>query len=84
MKQDKILTIIVAGFVGIILAVIIYKITFLVINKGSYQVDKVPIISTNFSLPSKQYFNNNSIDPTPLINIGPNNNSNLFSNSSSN
>jgi energy-converting hydrogenase Eha subunit A len=84
MKQDKIMPMIIAGFIGVFLAIIVSKVVFLIVGTGNFQIDTVPIISTQFPLPNKQYFNNKSIDPTPLINIGPNNNSNLFSSSSNN
>ncbi len=84
MKQKEIVSMIVAGFVGIILAIIVSKLIFIAIGSNSQQIDIVPRISTTFPLPNKQYFNNNSIDPTPLINIGPSNNSSIFSKSTTN
>ena len=45
------------------------------------QAAVVDVISPTFPLPSVQYFNSNSIDPTQLIQIGNNNNTNPFAGS---
>lgn len=80
MKQKEILTIILTVVVSIALSVIISNIFFSGQSAKNQQVDVVPPISTNFSLPSKQFFNSKSIDPTQIINIGPSNNQQIFSN----
>lgn len=42
------------------------------------QVDVVQAINSNFTTPDPAYFNSKSIDPTQLITIGQNSNTNPF------
>jgi Flp pilus assembly protein CpaB len=42
----------------------------------------VDVITSDFTLPSSTYFNNNAVDPTQLIQIGDSNNPNPFGGSS--
>jgi len=45
------------------------------------KVEKVDVITAEFNLPDSKYFNNNSVDPTQLIQIGNSNNPNPFNGS---
>jgi hypothetical protein len=78
MKQQDVLYLIGAVVVGIIVSAIASKIFFNTPKNLSQQVEVVPTISTSFQVPSSQYFNSQSIDPTQIINIGPNNNQTVF------
>jgi hypothetical protein len=78
MKQKDIALIIVvaavSGFASFFLS------RFLFATPGNMQqksaiVDK---ITTEFPQPSSKYFNMNSIDPTQLVQVGDNNNTNPF------
>lgn len=46
------------------------------------KAEVVDIITSDFPLPDSKYFNNNSVDPTQLIEIGGSNNPNPFGGSS--
>lgn len=46
------------------------------------KAEVVDIITSDFPLPDSKYFNNNSVDPTQLIEIGNSNNPNPFGGSS--
>lgn len=78
MKQNDIVLLIGACFVGIIASVIASKYIFSTPNNLSQSVDVVPTITTNFQPPSPKYFNAQSIDPTPTTNISQNNNRTIF------
>jgi hypothetical protein len=78
MKQKDIALIIViaaiAGFASFFLSRFLFATPTNMQQKAAV-VDK---IITDFPQPDKKYFNNDSIDPTQLIEIGNNNNSNPF------
>lgn len=46
------------------------------------RAEVVDVITSDFPLPSTKYFNNNSVDPTQLIQIGDSSNPNPFGGSS--
>ena len=76
-KQNDIALIVVALVAGIIVSVIGGKYIFK--SSANTQVDVVPVIRTDFPAPPSQYFNPQAIDPTQIINIGPNNTQQPFS-----
>ncbi|MCL5113115.1 MAG: hypothetical protein M1554_01385 [Patescibacteria group bacterium] len=82
MKQNDILSIIVTAIVAIVASIILSNYLFSsnpsTLNEPVYQI---PTINDRFPIPSKKYFNAQSIDPTQIINIGPGNNTNIFNNS---
>lgn len=78
MKQKDIITLIVTAFFSIVLSIVVSKLVFSKPSNTSQQVDVIPVVSTNFSTPNSQFFNNKSIDPTQIINIGPSNNQTVF------
>ncbi len=78
MKQKDIITLIVTAFFSIVLSIVVSKIVFSKPSNLNQQVDVVPVVSSNFSTPNSQFFNNKSIDPTQIINIGPSNNQQVF------
>jgi hypothetical protein len=78
MKQKDLALIIVIAFIGAIASLFISKIIFVSPKDRQQQVEVVQAITTNFPAPSPVYFNSSSIDPTKLITIGQNANSNPF------
>lgn len=78
MKQKDILTLGVIVIVSVVLSVLLSGRIFSSKKVLAQQVEVVPPISANFPTPSSQYFNNQSIDPTQLIQIGNNNNTSPF------
>lgn len=79
-KQRDTIMIVVAVFAGILLAILADKYAFNNSASRDTEVDVVPVIHTDFTSPSSQYFNSQSIDPTQLINIAPNNSQQPFNN----
>lgn len=78
MKQNDIMLLIGAVVVGLITSIIASKYIFSTPSKLSQSVDVVPVISTNFTPPSPQHFNSSAVDPTTIININQNSNTNVF------
>ncbi|HEY4963387.1 MAG TPA: hypothetical protein VIH90_01695 [Candidatus Saccharimonadales bacterium] len=78
MKQNDYILLIVTVFISVFASIIVSKLIFSSPNNLSQQVDVVPAISTSFPATNSQYFNQQSIDPTQIINIGPGNNQQPF------
>ncbi len=78
MKQKDLLLIIVIAFIGAIASLFISKLLFVTPKNRAQQVEVVQPITADFPYPSKAYFNSSSIDPTKVITIGQNTNSNPF------
>jgi hypothetical protein len=78
MKQKDLITLVGAIFLGLLLSIGASKLIFATPANTQEQVPVVPAISSNFSTPSKQFFNDQSIDPTQLIQIGNNSNPTPF------
>lgn len=78
MKQKDIATIVAAVCAS---AVISFFLSGLVISASTNQLKGLTVdkISPAFNVPDATYFNTNSLDPTQLIHIGTNSNSNPFS-----
>ena len=79
MKQKDIALILVIAFFGAILALVASNFIFGSPSARQEQVEVVEPISADFPTPDARYFNKNSIDPTQLIEIGNNHNSDPFS-----
>jgi len=78
MKQNTVVSLIVIAFIAGIISLIASK--YLIISSAQQQsAVVVPIITANFPASSSAYFNNQSIDPTQLIQIGTTTNNNPFS-----
>jgi hypothetical protein len=82
MKQKDLPIIIVVVFVSALLSFFVSKAVFASSSSRSQQVDVVEPISASFPTPDTAYFNSNSVDPTQLIQVGTNNNTNPFNGSS--
>ena len=74
MKQKDIALIIIAAFLAGVVSLLISKAIFTSSKERSQQVEVVEPISTEFKQPDKRVFNQNAINPTKLIQIGPSNN----------
>ena len=78
MKQKDILLI---GVIVIVSAVVSVVLSNLIISPPKHRQQKVEVvepISADFKTPDTAYFNSNSIDPTQLVQISNNNNSQPF------
>ncbi len=69
-------------FVSAVLSLFISKAIFAPPKNRQQQVEVVQPITSDFPQPDSHYFNSTAFDPTKLITIGQNNNSNPFSSTS--
>ncbi len=78
MKQKDIAVIVVIVFMS---AIFSYFLTSALFGSkiGQETAEKVQPISANFPEPDTHYFNSNSYDPTKIITIGKNSNTDPFS-----
>ncbi len=81
MKQKDIALIIILVFISGVLSFVVSGMVFGKPSTHNQQAEVVDVITSDFSLPSSKYFNNNSVDPTQLIQIGNSNNPNPFAGS---
>ncbi len=79
MKQKDLAMIIVIAVVSGIFSLILGHVIFATPKSRQQKVEVVEAISTEFTAPSSQYFNTNSINPTQLIQISENVNNAPFS-----
>ena len=66
------MVIVIAIFVGVFLSILADKYLFSNAASQNTEVDVVPVIKTDFPVLSSKYFNPHAIDPTQIVNIGPN------------
>jgi hypothetical protein len=81
MKQKDIALILVIAFFGAILALVFSNLIFGSSQSRQQEVEVVEPISADFPTPDQRYFNSKSINPTQLIEIGNNHNTDPFSGS---
>lgn len=81
MKQKDVAFIIVIVFISAVVSLVVSRLLFSAPQSQQQQAEVVPAITANFPTPDSRYFNSNSIDPTQLIQIGNNNNTNPFNGS---
>jgi hypothetical protein len=77
-KQKDIALIIVIVVISGVLSLFISRLLFATPADRAQQVEVVEQINSSFPTPDPTYFNSQSVDPTQLIQIGNNNNSNPF------
>jgi len=80
MKQKDIVLIIVVIFFAAVASFIASKFLLGGGDIGKQEVPKVDAMTTTFNPPSKQYFNEDSLDPAPSVDVSDNNNANPFGN----
>jgi hypothetical protein len=78
MKQKDIALIVVIVFVSGIVSFFVSNKIFVTPKNRQQKVEVVDVISSEFQTPSTKYFNSTSVDPSELVQIGSNNNQNLF------
>jgi hypothetical protein len=74
MKQKDIALIVVVAVVSIVVATLASSLLLGGSSAREQKAEVVDVISADFDQPSKDYFNEKSIDPTLLIRIGDNSN----------
>jgi hypothetical protein len=78
MKQKDILTLVVVAIVAAVLSFVLSSMFFSSPKNRSQKVETIDPISSDFTNPSKKYFNANSIDPAKLVEIKPSDIQNPF------
>jgi hypothetical protein len=81
MKQKDLPIIIVVVFISAVLSFFASRLLFASASSRQQQVDVAQPISATFPTPDSSYFNSNAVDPTQLIQVGTNNNTNPFNGS---
>ncbi len=82
MKQKDIALIIVIAFVTGVASFVISGKIFVTSKNRQQKVEVVDVIKSEFQTPSSKYFSTNSINPTQLVQVGGNNNTNPFNTAS--
>ncbi|MGF7228511.1 MAG: hypothetical protein ACQR33_00815 [Candidatus Saccharibacteria bacterium] len=82
MKQKDIALIIIIVFISGIASFFISNLLFASPSNRQQKVEVVEAITPDFPTPSSKYFNNQSIDPTQLIQIGNSTNPDPFNGAS--
>lgn len=78
MKQKDIALIMVIAFVGAFISLFVSNLIFASSSSHQQQVEVVQPITADFPQPDPTYFNGTSIDPTKIISVGQNSNTNPF------
>jgi hypothetical protein len=81
MKQKDIALVIIIVFISAVVSLFVSKAIFVSPKNRQQQVSVVQPITADFPKPDNRYFNSTALDPTQLITIGQNANSNPFSSS---
>lgn len=84
MKQKDIALIVVIGFFSAIFSLVISNVFLATPDNLTTTVEKVPVISAEFSEPDDRYFNAEALNPTRIITIGENTNQDPFQSSEDN
>ena len=82
MKQKDILLIAVIIIVSAVLSIVLSNMLISAPKNRQQKVEVVTPIKPDFNTPDNTYFNNNSIDPTQLIQIGGSSNNQPFNGTS--
>ena len=83
MKQKDIALIVVIVFISAIISLLLSNAIFVSPKNRQQQVEVVQPITSDFPKPDGQFFNNQANDPTKLITIGQNANTDPFSSTAS-
>lgn len=78
MKQKDIAILIAVAVFSGIFSLVLSNMFFGNKSTKSQQVESIDAITADFKLPDKKYFNNDSIDPVVLIQVGPSDSPNSF------
>jgi hypothetical protein len=78
MKQKDLALVIMIAAIAAFISFFVSNLLFKSGDKRQQKAEVVDVISTDFQAPSTKYFNAKSINPTQLITIGNNDNTNPF------
>ncbi|HSX45523.1 MAG TPA: hypothetical protein VLG27_00790 [Candidatus Saccharimonadia bacterium] len=79
MKQKDIALILVIIFISAVVSLFVSKAIFASPKNRQQPVEVVQPITADFQQPDNRFFNNQAFDPTKVITINPNNNTDPFS-----
>ncbi|HMH31266.1 MAG TPA: hypothetical protein VK534_02205 [Methylomirabilota bacterium] len=82
MKQKDLALIIIIVFISAVISLFVSKALFASPDKRQQQAEVVQVITADFPKTDKNYYNKDAFDPTKLITIGQNANTEPFSDSS--
>lgn len=82
MSKKDLPIIIIVVFISAVLSFFVSRALFASASSRQQQVDAAQTISSSFPTPDTTYFNANAVDPTQLIQVGTNNNTNPFNGAS--
>ena len=78
MKQKDVAMIIVIAAIAAMASFFLSRFLFASGDKHQQKAEVVDVVTTDFTTPNTKYFNDKSINPTQLIEIGNSNNTNPF------
>ncbi len=78
MKQKDIVLIVLIALISAVFSLILSNLLFAAPEKRQQEVEIVDPITADFEQPGRAYFNENSVNPTKLIQIGDNPNPQPF------
>jgi len=78
MKQQDIAVIIIAAFASAVVSLVASRLIFATPQNRHQTVEKVDVITAEFTQPSRKYFNEQANNPTKQITIGDSTNPNPF------
>lgn len=79
MKQKDILTLVVVAIISAVISIFLSGSIISSESDKTVEVEVVELITSDLQRPPIEYFNENSINPTQLIQIGPNEGTEPFS-----
>ena len=77
MKQKDIATLLLIAGISAVISFVLSN-QFITAGNNKQQSEVVEVISAEFSRPPTEYFNENAVNPTQIIQIGPNENTEPF------
>jgi hypothetical protein len=78
MKQKDLAVLIVVAAVSAVMSLFLSNMFFSSPKNRAQKVETVDVITADFPSPNKSYFNNESVNPAQLVQIGPSDNQNPF------
>jgi hypothetical protein len=79
MKQKDIVLIVVIAFMSAVISLLLSNVVFAPPNNRQQPVEEVQPITADFPQPDSRFFNKQAIDPTRIITIDQNSNTDPFS-----
>lgn len=78
MKQKDIITIVAVAIFSAIVALVLSNMFFVNADSKTQEVEKIDVITADFTTPDSKYFNKDAINPSQTVQIAPSNNVDPF------